>query len=949
MANEIDKLDIVFESTDKGVKKDIDSLSSSLNELKQSAERKVNETIPEQVGKQAEDAVSKVEKFTKAMEEGNKASSKTLNEPKTSTSREVDDSTASMEKNTEAVRENAKANETLPYVYNNVSGRLNELVKQANNATSAHGKLISVMGSMARNTAKMGLSLAALPFTSVYNASKRLHTAFGRLFSQIKRVAMYRLIRTALKQITAGFREGTANAYQFSLITGGRLAPSLDMIATSSLYLKNSLGAMVSPLINAVAPAIDFVVDKFVNLLNIVNQVIARLTGASTWTKAVKYPTQFAEAADTAAGAARNLQKELITILGIDEINPLEGANDRGNGSGSGGAGGLDYSSMFEEVELEKNIFSKFFDPFEQAWQSKGKGVMDSIQNALSGMRNLSDALKTSFWDVWTNGTGQKSIEHILGIFTGISNTIGNIANQFAKGWKTDNLGTKIIQNLWDILNDVLGMWDRIANATADWAKNLNFTPVIRAFENLTDSIEPVVKAVTDGLAWAWENVLLPLGSWTIEVGVPGTLDAIAAAFDAIYSVIKDLKEPFLTVWNNILKPIGQEFGKAAETVLNGIATDFERMKAVFDSIKMPDWLKSFLGIGGSGNKGSGSKSKIDWASIIMGGIKAQLGPGFDTIVDGLMFKNALSSWFGGGSNGATTGFTMGAMGNPMANYLANTPYKMDIEGVITKIDERKLTPAQKFVNGMVALLTGKDERFSKTTGTMTALLGLKDERFSKTTGNMTANLTSKREGFSLITAAMTALLSYKSEKFGMTTGGMTALLAYALDKIPNKDRYVTGVIAYLKSLERGYGFTGITLYGEIYGQNSSRPYAAFREKGGVLKQGKWHDIPQYSEGTVNAGSLFFAGENGAGPELVGHVGGRTEVLNQSQLAAAMAASMAQANASQNQLLAEQNALLRQIASKDSSVVAVLSTASFQDGANRKNRRDGRTMIPVGV
>ena len=49
--------------------------------------------------------------------------------------------------------------------------------------------------------------------------------------------------------------------------------------------------------------------------------------------------------------------------------------------------------------------------------------------------------------------------------------------------------------------------------------------------------------------------------------------------------------------------------------------------------------------------------------------------------------------------------------------------------------------------------------------------------------------------------------------------------------------------------------------------------------------------IPRYAGGTVNAGSMFIAGE--AGPELVGHVGGRTEVLNESQLASVMQSAVA--------------------------------------------------------
>lgn len=59
------------------------------------------------------------------------------------------------------------------------------------------------------------------------------------------------------------------------------------------------------------------------------------------------------------------------------------------------------------------------------------------------------------------------------------------------------------------------------------------------------------------------------------------------------------------------------------------------------------------------------------------------------------------------------------------------------------------------------------------------------------------------------------------------------------------------------------------------------------RKTGGVYENGTWHNIPQYaSGGEPNHGTVFVAGE--AGAEVVGHIGGRTEVLNQSQIASAI-------------------------------------------------------------
>lgn len=63
------------------------------------------------------------------------------------------------------------------------------------------------------------------------------------------------------------------------------------------------------------------------------------------------------------------------------------------------------------------------------------------------------------------------------------------------------------------------------------------------------------------------------------------------------------------------------------------------------------------------------------------------------------------------------------------------------------------------------------------------------------------------------------------------------------------------------------------------------------RENGGVFSNGSWHNIQQYANGgSPSHGTAFVAGENGA--EIVGHINGRTEVLNQSQIASTIYSAM---------------------------------------------------------
>ena len=91
-------------------------------------------------------------------------------------------------------------------------------------------------------------------------------------------------------------------------------------------------------------------------------------------------------------------------------------------------------------------------------------------------------------------------------------------------------------------------------------------------------------------------------------------------------------------------------------------------------------------------------------------------------------------------------------------------------------------------------------------------------------------------------------------------------------------------------------------------------------------------------------GQLFLARE--AGPELVGTMGGRTAVANNEQIEQGIYRATYDANSEQNALLREQNDLLRRLLDKDTT--AVISTSDIVNGLSRKNRRDGKTVVPVG-
>jgi hypothetical protein len=145
------------------------------------------------------------------------------------------------------------------------------------------------------------------------------------------------------------------------------------------------------------------------------------------------------------------------------------------------------------------------------------------------------------------------------------------------------------------------------------------------------------------------------------------------------------------------------------------------------------------------------------------------------------------------------------------------------------------------------------------------------------------------------------------SQNDGMTLNGIGAWISYIAQ---TGGLSLSGILGYVNQVTRQPGISlilsGITAF------ISSVISGGGKAKGGAFYGGRWHSIPQFSSGgvitkdfmssfstipryaggTVNAGSMFIAGE--AGPELVGHVGGRTEVLNESQLASVMQSAVAE-------------------------------------------------------
>lgn len=211
---------------------------------------------------------------------------------------------------------------------------------------------------------------------------------------------------------------------------------------------------------------------------------------------------------------------------------------------------------------------------FKDAWNDDGRGtrLIQSIFDMFNSILELLHSIAKSFREAWNDGTGEEIAANILEIFTNLFDGIGNLAGQFKKAWDEAGTGKKIFSDILGIVNDLLKHLKNMTKAGADWAKKLDFSPLLKGVEKLLKSIRPLADNIGAGLEWLYKNVLLPLAKYTIEDAIPVFLDVLAGALKVINGVIEVLKPLFTWLWEKFLKPIAKWVGKNLVNELQGVA-----------------------------------------------------------------------------------------------------------------------------------------------------------------------------------------------------------------------------------------------------------------------------------------------------------------------------------------------------------------------------------------
>lgn len=479
----------------------------------------------------------------------------------------------------------------------NAAQNMSQAIKSAAQNTSGAA---SALGQTASKTQSLGNGLKNVS-DNAHNAAKSMRKmsssansskgSFKGLFKELTRVSkMMKLMitRMVLRKVIQGVIDGFKNLAQYS----STFDASLSLLWNSFRQLGNSIAAAVSPLLNALAPAINYIIQLFIKAVNVINQFISALTGLGTWTRAKTLTDDYAKSLDKANGAAKALKK---TVLGFDELNQLQDNNS------GGGAGGTSPADMFEQVPIDPRIL-QFVDDLKKKigelkpyWDAFVNGFMKGLGDWRSkialikdGILRIKDALK----DIWNDPEVSQareeyflSLAEMLGAVAGTVARIGlNIGANLAQGIagaleeKSPEIKDYLVE-MFSIGTDVNKQVEEFALTIGRMSDVLVGDNAIAATQGFTELFMESFMLITENAARTGKEIVTLLtqpiidNQDSISQALDGFFGVLATLGDTAQSIVKDIRDTMSDVWDAHLSPMFDSLTKGLSELVK-IITD---------------------------------------------------------------------------------------------------------------------------------------------------------------------------------------------------------------------------------------------------------------------------------------------------------------------------------------------------------------------------------------
>lgn len=373
-------------------------------------------------------------------------------------------------------------------------------------------KIGSGFGAVAKKVAS-----ATLGFKSFEKAAKKaiasiphatdLAKKFAKEITRVGKMLKLMITRMALRKVI----EETGNGFKSLALHSEEFNQTMSNMINGSKKLGYSFAAMVAPLINALAPAIIYVINLLTKLANAIQQVFASLSGATTWNKAKDFAENWADNIKAANKQAKELKK---TVLGFDELNQMQDNKSGGDTSGN-------IVDMFDTEKIDPK-WKKFADWLKKMWDM---GDFTDLGTMLG--KKLRDMLESIPWDL-IRSTANKlggALATLINGFVEVErlgydigktiaqsvNTVFEFLNGFVHKLHWDSIGKFIADTFngffegidWKLIKDtiVTGMTG-LAETIQTFIDEFHWDNISTTIINGINTIVAGVRAFVEGIEW---------------------------------------------------------------------------------------------------------------------------------------------------------------------------------------------------------------------------------------------------------------------------------------------------------------------------------------------------------------------------------------------------------------------------------------------------------------
>ena len=395
----------------------------------------------------------------------------------------------------------------------------------------------------------------------------------------------------------------------------GRLRSVISSYISQNEELNASVTAMKNQMGEALAPAINLVLQAMQRLMPVVTAVSNAISSVFTalFGKASATGKAIIATAESAGAAA-----EGMGVLGFDQITKEED-NDSGGGSS-------DTAKQIAEQSAAVNKLTAWIQELKTAfaagdWMKLGQIVGDGINSIVKSIdaSGVGEKIGTFANNIFTSLHGALSTIDFRNIgatlgqmmssafqrvnWSTVGQTIGEAIQAIPRillglvsniDWSTVGQGIATVisnifssidwedykQGLTDGFNGILDLITGFASGFAP-LQGIDFSAATTSLQTLWKSIWDLASVIGDLLAEAYDAVLKPIAQWTIEAAVPAAVDVFTAAFDALSAILRPVIDG-LGGFMSGLKPVIDFIEEVAMLALEGLSGIFTKVGQVF-------------------------------------------------------------------------------------------------------------------------------------------------------------------------------------------------------------------------------------------------------------------------------------------------------------------------------------------------------------------------------